>query len=69
MGKSKGLKVTDLRIGDKVRVKRTKFELIVTGIFWGLHDDPRCATLYLDFDSNEGEEWIMWLGEVEKVEE
>lgn len=68
MKESKQLKVTDLRIGDKVRDKRTRFPLIVTGILWYLGDDPRHATLYLDFDGNEGDEWELELDEVELVE-
>lgn len=48
MKESKQLKVTDLRIGDKVREKKTGFEFIVTGIIWDLLDEPTKAELYLD---------------------
>ena len=40
----------------------------MTGILWYLHDDPRHATLWLDFDGNEGAEWMMELDEVEKAD-
>lgn len=61
------LKVTDLRIGDKVRDKRTRFPLIVTGIIWYLGDDLTDATLWLDFDGNEGPDWELELGDVELI--
>ncbi len=68
MKESKQLKVTDLRIGDKVRDKRMGFEFIVTGISWCLVDDLTTANLCLDFEGNQGDEWEMKLDEVELVE-
>ena len=62
MKESKQLKVTDLRIGDKVRDKRTKLEFVITGIIWHQGIDPTDAILYLDFL---GGEWGMPLDEVE----
>lgn len=62
----KELKVTDLRIGDKVREKKTGFEFIVTGIIWNLLDEPTKAELYLD--ENGGEYVYKELDEVELVE-
>lgn len=64
---SKWLKVTDLRIGDKVREKKSGVEFIVTGIIWNLLDDPTKAELYLNYY---GTEYVhMELYQVEKVEE
>ncbi|BDE81307.1 hypothetical protein [Porphyromonas somerae] len=67
MKESKQLKVTDLRIGDKEREKKTGFEFIVTGIIWNLLDEPTKAELYLD--ENGGEFVYKELDEVELVEE
>ena len=64
MKESEQLKVTDLRIGDKVREKRTKLEFVVTGIIWNQGIDPTDAILYLDFM---GGMWEMPLDEVELV--
>ena len=66
MKESKQLKVTDLRIGDKVREKNTGYEFIVTGILWDLLDEPTKAELYLD--ENGGEYVYKELDEVELVE-
>lgn len=31
------------------------FEMVVTGVFWVLGSAPTDATLYLDFEGNEGD--------------
>ncbi len=67
MKESKELKVTDLRIGDTVRIKGAKGECTVTGIFWRLGNDLTDATLSLDFEENMGDAWQVNLDEVEKV--
>lgn len=69
MEESKQLKVTDLRIGDKVRDKQTGFEFSVIGILWNLGYKLTTATLYLDFEENTGDVWELELYEVEKVED
>ena len=69
MEESKQLKVTDLRIGDKVRIKGTKGECTVTGLFWRLGNELTEATLDLDFDGNEGDVWEMELEEVELIDD
>ncbi len=66
MEESKQLKVTDLRIGDEVREKKTGYVFIVTGIIWNLLDEPTKAELYLD--ENGGEYVYKELDEVELVE-
>lgn len=67
MKNNKQLKVTDLRIGDMVREKRTGYVFIVTGIIWNLLDEPTKAELYLD--ENGGEFVYKELDEVELVDE
>lgn len=62
------LKVTDLRIGDKVREKKTGFEFIVTSIFWSLHCSTTEATIYADFEDNTADPWEFELDEVELME-
>lgn len=49
----KELKVTDLRVGDKVELKYSGFEMVVVGVLWDLGDPLTEATLYLDFVGNE----------------
>lgn len=70
MKESEQLKVTDLRIGDKVRAKNTdfEFEFVVTGIFWNLETQETDATLLLDFEGNTGNIFAFDLKDVEKVE-
>lgn len=52
------MKITDLRIGDKVRNKRTKFPMVVVGVFAdALSIDPNKGTVQLDFDGNESDVW------------
>lgn len=68
MEESKRLKVTDLRIGDMVREKRTGFEFIVTSIFWSLECTPTEATIYADFEDNPADPWEFELDEIELVE-
>lgn len=65
---SKELKMTDLRIGDKVREKSTGFEFIVTGIFWSLYCSPTEATIYADFESDTADPWEFELDEIELVD-
>ena len=68
MTNSKELKVTDLRIGDKVRDKSTGYEFVVTGISWNIGAPKTEATLYLDFEENMGDVFEYELDEVEKVD-
>lgn len=69
MKKSKELRVTDIRVGDKVRDKQTGFEFIVTGIFWSLYCSPTEATIYVDFEENEGDLFEYELQELELIDE
>lgn len=61
------LKVTDLRIGDKVRDKQTGFEFTVTSIFWSLRCSPTEATIYADFEENEGDPFEYELCDLELI--
>lgn len=49
------MKITDLRIGDKVQDKRTQFPMVVVGILADtpLPVNPNKGTVQLDFDGNE----------------
>lgn len=53
------MKITELKIGDRVQNKRTKFPMIVVGIFADtpLSETPDKGTVQLDFDGNEGDVW------------
>ena len=64
----KELKVTDLRIGSRIREKKTGFEFIVTSIFWSLYCTPTEATIYADFKGNPADPWEFELDEVELVD-
>lgn len=44
------MKITDLRIGDRVQNRYTKFQMTVVAIF-------KEGTVYLDFEGNEGDVW------------
>lgn len=68
MEEDKGLKVTDLRIGDKVELKHSGFEMVVVGVLWDLESPLTEATLYLDFVGNECGMQEYSLDEVELVE-
>ena len=56
-----------LRIGDKVRCSRNGYPMTVTGIFklYSNLEDLTDATLYLDFEDNEGDIWEEELRDVE----
>lgn len=51
------LKITDIRIGDILQNKRTKFPMTVVSIFSYLDSPPNEGTVYLDFHGNEGDVW------------
>lgn len=53
------MKITELRIGDRVQNKRTKFPMVVVGVLADtpLPINPNKGTVQLDFDDNEGDVW------------
>lgn len=50
------MKITELKIGDKVCNKHDGFPMIVVGIYSSLKDLSN-GTVYLDFEENEGDMW------------
>ena len=50
------MKITELKIGDKVCYKDGGFPMIVVGIYSSL-EDLKNGTVYLDFNGNEGDMW------------
>lgn len=53
------MKITELRIGDKVQNKRTKFPMVVVGVLADTFPpiNPNKGIVQLDFDDNEGDVW------------
>ena len=68
MEENKRLKVTDLRIGDKVRDKRTGFEMIVTGMLWGIDEPLTDVTIYTYSDRTRDRYIVEDCTELELVE-
>ena len=50
------MKITELKIGDKVCNPSDGFPMIVVGLFSSLADLNN-GTVYLDFEENEGDMW------------
>lgn len=50
------MKITELRIGDRVQEKNTRFPMTVVGLYSTL-DDLKSGTVNLDFEGNEGDMW------------
>lgn len=50
------MKITELKIGDKVCNKDDGFPMIVVGLHSSL-DDLNNGAVYLDFNGNEGDMW------------
>lgn len=50
------MKITELKIGDKVCNKQDGFPMIVVGIYSSL-PNLKDGTVYLDFEGNEGDMW------------
>lgn len=53
------MKITDLRIGDRVQNKTSKFPMTVVDIIseFSLPINPNKGRVYLDFEGNEGDVW------------
>lgn len=60
------MNITELRIGDRVQEKNTRFPMTVVGIYSTL-DDLKSGTVNLDFEGNEGDLWECKPEELEKV--
>ena len=60
------MKITELKIGDRVCCTNDKFPMVVVGLYALLDDlDKGRGTVYLDFDGNEGDQWEVDLPEEE----
>ena len=60
------MNITELRIGDRVQEKHTRFPMTVVGLYSTL-DDLKSGTVNLDFEGNEGDMWEHKPEELEKV--
>ncbi|WP_418988110.1 hypothetical protein [Bacteroides heparinolyticus] len=68
MKNEQSLKITDIRIGDILQNKRSKFPMTVVSIFSYLGSPSNKGTVYLDFDGNEGDVWEEDIEDLEKPE-
>lgn len=68
MKKNKQLKVTDLRVGDKVREKKTGLEYIVEKILY-VPGEPTKAKIHTHLENDNGGVWKFSLDKLELVEE
>lgn len=60
------MKITDLKIGDRVCCADDKFPMVVVGLYALLDDlDKGRGTVCLDFDGNEADPWEVELPEDE----
>ena len=60
------MNITDLKIGDRVQEKHTRFPMTVVGLYSTL-SDLKSGTVNLDFEGNEGDVWIRKPEELERV--
>lgn len=60
------MNITELRIGDRVQEKNTRFPMTVVGLYSTL-DNLKLGMVDLDFEGNEGDVWIRKPEELEKV--
>lgn len=61
------MKITELRIGDRVQEKHTRFPMTVVGLYSTL-DDLKSGMVALDFEGNEGDVWIHKPEELERAD-
>lgn len=61
------MKITELRIGDRVQEKHTRFPMTVVGLYSTL-DDLKSGMVDLDFEGNEGDVWIHKPEELERAD-
>lgn len=60
------MNITELRIGNRVQEKNTRFPMTVVGLYSTL-DDLKSGTVNLDFEGNEGDMWELKPEELERV--
>lgn len=62
------MKITDLKIGDRVQEIRTRFPMTVVGLHSTLEDiEKGKGTVSLDFEGNDGDWWECEAEELERV--
>lgn len=62
------MNITELRIGDRVQEKNTRFPMTVVGLYSTLEELSKGkGDVYLDFEGNEGDMWIRKPEELERV--
>lgn len=61
------MNITDIRIGDRVQEKNTRFPMTVVGLYSTL-DDLKSGTVNLDFEGNEGDMWECKPEEIERAD-
>lgn len=61
------MNITDLKIGDRVQEKHTRFPMTVVGLYSTL-DDLKSGTVDLDFEGNEDDVWIRKPEELERAD-
>lgn len=62
------MKITDLKIGDRIFCADDKFPMVVVGLHALLDDiEKGRGTAYLDFEGNEADPWEVELPEEELV--
>ena len=62
------MNITELRIGDRVQEKNTRFPMTVVGLHSTLEDlKTGKGTVSLDFEGNEGDVWECEAEELERV--
>lgn len=60
------MKITELKIGDRVCYTNDKFPMVIVGLYALLDDlDKGRGTVYLDFEGNEADPWEVDLPEEE----
>lgn len=60
------MKITDLKIGDRVQEIDTRFPMTVVGLYSTL-EDLKSGTVDLDFEGNEGDVWECKPEELERA--
>ncbi|MCF0225228.1 MAG: hypothetical protein HUK20_13250 [Fibrobacter sp.] len=49
------MNIRNIRIGDRLQPKTTRFPMQVTALFTNIHDPTDKGTIYLDFAENQGD--------------
>nr|DAF25525.1 MAG TPA: hypothetical protein [Caudoviricetes sp.] len=64
------MKITELRIGDRVQEKHTRFPMTVVGLYSSFDELSKGkGDVYLDFEGNEGDMWEVSVDDLIKCTE